>query len=225
MVLSARAVGGEAEVPSDTDHGTPFFLSYARAGEAGHSNKMAERFFFDLAENVGQLVSLRTGAEVGFMDTLVRGGRQWTDELLHALGVCQVLVPMLSAPYLASELCGKEWGAFSQRSVRRLPGTSASPDLGCIIPVIWAPVSGPLPSPVSERLIFAPGGRPNSGLPAEYRTNGVYGLMRMGQEDSYQIIVWQLAILIAKVFHSQRLEHRRFKLEDLRNAFRDERDG
>jgi hypothetical protein len=206
------------------DHGTPFFLSYARAregagnpGAARFSDLMAERFYFDLSENVGQLIIRETGADIGFMDTGMQGGMHWVDELLHAAGTCQMLIPLLSVPYLSREWCGMEWYAFSQRSVQRLAG--AFPNQGWIIPVRWAPVPPELPSPVSDEMIFSPTGKPDPELPAQYEVNGVYGLLRMGQEDSYQIIVWQLAMLVAKIYHSQRLKARRFRLEELQNAF------
>ena len=211
-----------------SDHGTPFFLSYARAeddsssaGEAHYSDQLAERFFFDLSENVGQLISRRTGADIGFMDTRVQGGMQWVDELLHAAGTCQVLVVLLSAPYLSSKWCGLEWCAFARRTVQKPAGAKSFRPEGWIIPVRWAPVSFPLPPPVSEDMIFSPARRPDPDLPAQYRADGVFGLLRMGQEDSYQIIAWQLAKRISKIYYHQRLRSRRLRLEDLENVFQE----
>ncbi len=210
------------------DHGTPFFLSYARVrggsgnpGVAHPSDQLAERFYFDLSENVAQLIVRKTGAEIGYMDTEVQGGVQWVDELLHAAGTCQVLIALLSAPYLSREWCGREWCAFSQRRVQRLPGKGVPLHQQHIIPLRWAPLPFKLPSPVSEDMIFAPAGHPDPELPAQYKVNGVYGLMRMGREDSYQIIVWQLAMHISKIYYHQRLRTRRFKLQDLHNAFQE----
>jgi hypothetical protein len=210
------------------DHGTPFFLSYARAedgsssaGEARYSDQMAERFYFDLSENVGQLISRRTGADVGFMDTRIQGGMQWTDELLHAAGTCQTLIALLSAPYLSSKWCGMEWCAFSRRSVQRPTAAKSFRREGWVIPVRWAPVPFPLTSPVSDDMIFSPASKPDPDLPAQYRADGVFGLLRMGQEDSYQIIAWQLAKRISKVYYNQRLRSRRFRLEELENVFQE----
>jgi hypothetical protein len=209
------------------DHETPFFLSYARAKDgsrrpdvAHSSDQMTERFFRDLQEDIGQLISMRTGADIGFMDTGMRGGVRWVDELLHAAGTCQVLIALLSAPYLSCEWCGREWFAFKQRIPQKLPGTDASSRQGNIIPVIWAPVRFALPSPVSDEMIFSPTGDPDPDLPARYKANGVYGLMRMGREDSCRIITWQLAMLVSEVYYSQRLEVCEFQLEHLDNAFR-----
>jgi len=206
---------------------TPFFVSYARArdgsgnlGTVRISDQMTKRFFFDLVENVGQLISRTTGAEVGYMDTGTQAGADWRDELLHAAGTCQVLIALLSAPYLSSEWCGKEWCAFSQRTRQPLPGVAAAPRQGHIIPVIWAPLPYPLSPPVSKEMVFSPTGNPKSELPAEYKENGVYGLLRMEQKDSYQITVWQLARLISKIYHSQRLRSRKLRFEDLRDCFK-----
>lgn len=205
---------------------TPFFVSYARARDrsgnpgAGHfSDQLTRQFFFDLSEDVGQLISRTTGADVGFMDMGTPGGTHWLDELLHAAGTCQVLVALVSAPYLSSEWCGKEWCAFSQRTPQPFPGASASPRQGHIIPVLWAPVPFALPAPVGAEMIFSPTGTPKPELPAEYKANGVYGLLRTERRDSYQIVVWELAKLISRVYHSQLLEPRKFKLEDLYDMF------
>lgn len=183
---------------------------------------MATRFFSDLSENLGQLIARPAGSDLGFMDTGMQGGTSWVNELLHAMGTCQVLIALLSAPYLSSEWCGKEWYAFSQRTSQALPGTGTSFRQGHIIPVAWAPVPFPLPAPVNEGMIFSPTSTPDRDLPREYKAQGIYGLLRMGREDSYRIVTWQLAMLIAKIYHNQRLSFREFKLEDLRNVF-DER--
>lgn len=153
------------------------------------------------------------------MDVVTQGGTHWLDELLHAAGTCQVLIALVSAPYLSSEWCGREWCAFSRRTPRSVDGTAAALRQGHIIPVLWAPVHFELPPPVGAETIFSPAPTPKPGLPAEYKANGVYGLLRMEQKDSYRIVVWQLARLIAKVYYSQVLESLEFKLEDLKNAF------
>jgi hypothetical protein len=211
-----------------TDEGSPFFFSYAHAAErspgggAAHDpDQYVEQFFQDLSENVGQLISLRVGVDAGFMDREMRGGMQWPDELLHALGTCQVLVALLSVRYLKSEWCGKEWHAFSQRTVRRLESRKANPRQGCIIPVIWAPLPAALPTQISKELIFSPTRRPNPDVPGQYQENGIFGLLRMrGLKDAYDVVTWQLAMHISRVYYSQRVEFREFKDEELRSIFR-----
>jgi hypothetical protein len=205
---------------------TPFFVSYARARErsgrsgAPHfSDQLTRQFFFDLSEDVGQLISRTTGSDVGFMDTGMPGGTRWRDELLHAAGTCQVLIALVSAPYLSSKWCGMEWYAFSQRTPKQDADAAISPRQGHIVPVLWAPIPFAIPPPVCAELVFSPADDPDPGLPAEYKANGVYGLLRMKRKDSYQIVVWHLARLIADIYHNQVLEPREFEFEELKNAF------
>ena len=215
-------------VHDDDDYGSPFFLSYARAAEgsvgASEANDPAghvEEFFQDLAENVSQLIYLRADVSAGFMDQEMRGGMQWTDELIHAVGTCQVLVALLSVRYLKSDWCGMEWHAFSQRTVRRLEGANASPNQGCIIPVKWAPLPSALPQKISPQLIFSPTRGDNPRTPRHYQQNGLFGLKKLRSlRDSYEIVTWQLAMLIARIYHSQRTEVRNFEPSELRNIFR-----
>lgn len=210
------------------DHRTPFFLSYARARESSgnrgrmrFSDQMAERFFFNLEEDVGQLISRETGADIGFMDTGMQGGMHLVDALLHAAGTCQVLIPLISAPYLSRDWCGKEWCAFTKRISQPIAGAGAPPYQGHIIPVLWAPPIGfPLPALVQKELNFEPKNQRDPDLPTRYKANGLYGLLRMEEEDSCKIITWQLAILISKIYHSRHLRARKFTLTDLENVFR-----
>jgi TIR domain len=204
------------------DDGSPFFLSYAGASERSAAVRAVEEFFQDLTENVGQLIYLRPDVPAGFMDREMRGGMQWTDELIHAVGTCQVMVALLSARYLQSEWCGKEWHAFSQRAVRRLPDRNAQARQGCIIPVMWAPLPAPLPPEISAELIFLPGRQPDPDVPDHYQENGIFGMMRVDRlRNSYQIVTWQLAKHIAHIYHSQRTDARKFEPDELHNIFRE----
>ena len=183
---------------------------------------LIERLFSDLSENVTELLGLRMGAPAGFMDRSMRPGTLWTEELLHAVGTCQILVALLSPRYLTSEWCGMEWHAFAQRTVDR-SGASASGRQGCIIPVVWIPLSGEqLPRQVSAEMQFSPKNRPDPQAVTEYQDGGVFGLMRTQQEACYQIVVWQLSQEINHIYRSQRLKHRKFKREDLSNVFQGE---
>jgi hypothetical protein len=217
MIPASVGREGRCVVPDD---GSPFFLSYAGASDRSAAVRAVEEFFQDLAENVGQLIYLRPDVPAGFMDRKMRGGMKLTDELIHAMGACQVMVALLSARYLESEWCGKEWHAFSQRTVRRLPGRNAQPRQGCIIPVIWAPLPASLPSQISAELVFLPSRQPDPDVPDHYQENGIFGMMRGGLRNSYQIVTWQLAKHIAHIYHSQRTEARKFEPGELRNIFR-----
>lgn len=210
-----------------TELGAPFFLSYGRTrkGESQAAAKyfpdqQVKQFYSDLAVNISQLIVPPIGVPLGFMDQTMRSGVDWGEELLHALGTCQVLVALLSQKYLtSSEWCGKEWNAFEKREIHRL-NQRTSPRQGCIIPVVWAPYpEESLPSQISADMIFSPGDQPDPGLPDLYQTHGIMGLMRMNQETSYQITVWQLAMDIRDVYYGQYVKFRKFKPTDLRNVF------
>jgi TIR domain len=217
--------GGLRDSTGNTDrHAPAFYLSYARSQSLPGVNtpdRLIESFFHDLSENVGQLISLPPDVPAGFMDRELRGGMRWSDELLHAIGTCQTLVPLLSARYFNSEWCGMEWYAFSQRTVRSAAEGDASNPRGCIIPVVWAPFHNDLPSPVATTLIFSPARNPEPRAPDQYQQNGILGLMRMGSsmQEYYEIVVWQLAMQISSLYHSQLAEPREFRIEDLRNSF------
>jgi hypothetical protein len=198
---------------------TPFFVSYAHTGT--DSDQKAEQFFNDLCADVAPLVDLPAGADMGFIDAVgLRGGMHWRPELIRALGSCQVLIALLSVPYLRSDWCGREWHAFSLRDKDPLPGTKASPHQGWIIPVRWAPIPFDLPAVVNDEMIFRPQPtRREPDLSARYEQEGLFRLLQAGEEDSCGEIVWQLAKLIQKIYYSQRLRPREFKSHELIDVF------
>jgi TIR domain len=209
---------------------TPFFLSYPRTdaksggrGGARSSDQLVGRFFDELCAEVAPLVHLQYGSDMGFMDVEgLPGGMNWHPELMRALGTCQVLVSLLSAPYLMSEWCGKEWHAFTLRNRTTQQGAHASPYQGCIIPVLWAPIAFEVPAVVKDHVnIFSPKPtRRDPDLPRLYRQRGIFGLMRAREEDAVIEIVWQLAQLIQNIYYGQRLETRAFEPHELINIFR-----
>jgi predicted HTH transcriptional regulator len=213
---------GRAEVnPSDP----VFFLSYARAvATSRSSNRLQDsfvtRFFDDLSENVAELVVRPAGAAPGFMDRSTSPGSRWTEKLLRAIGTCHVFVPLLSYPYVSSSWCAREWDAFSQRRVTRRAGAGSADETG-IIPVLWTPVvPDRLPQAVGEVQRFAPRGLPDVNIPARYAAEGVYGLMRMGQEMHYQAVVWRLAQSIAEFHFGHEVDANVLSQSDLRDIFR-----
>lgn len=210
-------------MPDEDAYESPFFLSYARAREsspaAGDPDEYVEKFFHDLAENVGELISPPAGTPVGFMDREMGVGMWWTDELMRAVGTCQVLVALLSTRYLQSTWCRMEWHAFSQRNLCSRDGKPVVPNQGCIVPVIWAPLHRELPRHIRPRLIFSPTREPDPAVPGHYEEDGIFGLMRMGlPKNSYEIVAWQLAKRIAKIYYGQRAEPRIFDRAELQDA-------
>lgn len=198
----------------------PFFMSYAHAGS--DSNNAAERFYKELRGDLQTLVHLPMGVDMGFFDTVgLQPAVRWRNELADALGNCQVLVALLSVPYLKSDWCGKEWHAFTVRERESRPGMNLPQNQGAIIPVRWAPIPFPLPSVVQDEVqIFRPQSTPSlPDLPQLYEKEGVFGLLRLKQEEAFDLIVWDLAKCIQRIYYSQQLKPRSFVPEDLRNIF------
>jgi hypothetical protein len=201
----------------------PFFLSYARTptitpdfGAALAPDQRVQQFFAELYVNVSQLISLPVGVEPGFMDRTMRGGVRWTQELLQTLGTCQIIIPLLSPRYLTSEWCGMECHAFMQRTLQR-EGQSGSQNQECIIPLIWVPLQGgEPPEPLDAGIVFSPG---SPDVERNYHADGVFGMLQQNQETEWKVVAWQLAKHIAHVYSNQYLEHKEFKLEDLRTIF------
>jgi hypothetical protein len=210
----------EREVVRTAPHLRPFFISYAHAGS--ESNQAALRFYNELRGDLQTLVGLPVGAEMGFFDSEgLRPAMRWRYELEDALGSCQVLVALLSVPYLHSEWCGKEWHAFTLREREPLPGASRFQNQGAIIPVHWAPIPFGLPSVVQDEVqIFRPQGtKDQPNLPELYEKEGIFGLLRSGQREAFGSIVWDLAKSIQGIYYSQRLTPRAFVPDELRNVF------
>jgi len=225
LIIVPAPVGREVgrAVPDYNEDGSPFFLSYARArensAEAGDVDQYVETFFRDLAGNVSVLINLPAGVPTGFMDREMAGGEWWTDALMRAVGSCHILVALLSPGYLSSKWCRMEWHAFEQRQVRRLDRDDTTDLQGCIIPVRWAPFPFGLPAHIGPRLIFSPTSLPHPKVPGQYREDGIFGLMRMGEpKNFYEIVTWQLAKHIANIYYRQRTKPRQFKLAELQSC-------
>lgn len=198
----------------------PFFISYAHAGT--DSNHAAERFYHELRGDLQPLVGVPVGTGMGFFDSAgLRTAVRWRHELAAALGTCQVLVALLSVPYLKSEWCGKEWHAFTLREREQRQGANSTRNQGWIIPVRWAPIPFPLPALVRDEVqIFRPKStRTQRDLPERYEEEGLFGLLRMGEEDAFRDVVWDLAKCIQQIYYSQHLKPREFVPDELKNVF------
>jgi TIR domain len=218
----------EADAVGEIHRRAPlFFLSYAHSawqrsqGAQPDPNQRIAEFFDDLSENVAQLVARPPGADPGFMDRAIVGGTRWTPELLEAVGTCQVFVALLSHPYVSSEWCGKEWYAFSRRTVTSRAGDGTGHQTG-IIPVVWTPVpEARLPKVVRDVQRFSPRGLPGVNTPAGYETDGIFGLKNIGLDTIYQSVVWRLAQRIAEFHFGHMVEPRVVRENELRNVFRE----
>ncbi|MFD3723133.1 TIR-like protein FxsC [Streptomyces sp. NPDC058674] len=184
-----------------------FFLSYAhtpRFGAGGPDPDMwVERLFRDLCSHVMALTDLPAGADAGFMDREIRSGEGWSERLGAALATCRVFVPLFSPRYFASEMCGKEWFAFTQRLIQKSAITNESAD--AIVPALWVPVPpAQLPGP-AERLQFN-----HNTFGERYVTDGLYGLIKLrGYAEQYERAVYELAKRIVSVAETVRLESTR----------------
>ncbi|MGD0703755.1 MAG: toll/interleukin-1 receptor domain-containing protein [Trebonia sp.] len=196
----------------------PVFISYARAGAA--SDQAVGRFFNELRGNLQELIALPVGTDMAFLDSeSLPPAARWQNELTDALGTCQVLVALLSVPYLESEWCGKEWHAFTLREREPLPGADKLRQQASIVPVRWAPIPFTLPAAVNDVQIFTPPGtKRQPDLPRQYAEAGIFGLLRGGQEDAFHEVVWDLSKRIQQIYYSQRLRPRLFVPDELRNA-------
>ena len=198
---------------------SPLFISYAHLSQ--ESDRLAEHFFNELRDYLQTLIALPLGTDIGFFDKVKIGTAvQWDEELADALGTCQVLVALLSVPYLEREWCGKEWHAFTLRDRERLPEANGSPNLGPIIPVLWTPIPFKLPAEVSRVQFFIPANTADQQkLGDVYKEEGVFRLIRAGNEKAFGEIVWQLAKCIQEIYYCQQLVPKDFAPSDLRNIF------
>ena len=203
-----------AETPAPAATGPLFFLSYAR--EPGASGeRLVTRFFDDLTEDVAQLVASAPGASISFRDDSIRGGMPWREELLDALGTCQVFIPLISVAYVTSQWCAMEWDAFSRRTVTSAP---SAPRGSPIVPVIWGPITASqIPEPIQRYQWFQA-----TTTDTESYGYGLSGLLQTKQEDTYRRLVWQLARRIAELSRTYHVEEQTMRWDELRNIFRQE---
>jgi hypothetical protein len=182
-----------------------FFLSYARSRKASDSAGMLDEFvvrvFHDLIVDLAQLLPVLPGNDVGFMDTRLDGGELWERQLLQAVGTCQVFIPLLSTQYVASsQWCAMEWDLFSRRRAVSRTGSESAAE--SIVPILWTPLRESIPRPVSSVNLFVPG---NIKGKDTYRSNGLLGLIKIGDLDSYGTVIWALARHIAQLYVERRV--------------------
>jgi len=178
-----------------------FFFSYSRvpAGGGGDlADPIAEQrqFFYDLNHAVNQLLPIPAGDPIGFMDTGLEAGVNWNAELLHNLNSASVFVALISARYVKlSRWCPMEWDYFARRKVATRAGTPPRPNATAILPVIWAPVDGPLPPVITAVQHFEL--RSAAVLPQHrtlYLAEGVLGMQKYHEgHGAYDAVVWALA--------------------------------
>ncbi|WP_238015355.1 TIR-like protein FxsC [Dactylosporangium sp. AC04546] len=174
----------EEQPPQAPDRRAPvFFLSYAQSGAR---NDWVPQFFDELSDHVGELMGIPPPL-VGFINTDMRTGTDWNEELAFAVGHCRVFVALLSPLYFTSPWCALEWHAFASR----LPGGGSK----TMLPVLWTVGNGPIPRKIDRLQRFLPTPPPD-GIQRRYGKEGVYGL-RAAESSDYGMVVWRLANAIA----------------------------
>jgi hypothetical protein len=169
-------------------------------------------------------VGTRIGAVPGFIDQSMKPGVEWEAELFHALENASVFVALLSANYVNSSWCGKEWDAFSRRRPQRVDG-KISNNQTTILPVLWAPFAQNLVPPVVQVVQrFAPSLQVEDELRPTYQAylkNGIYGLLSTARyKEHYDAVVWHLALSISNLFHNFRVPPGDpLSADQLRNVF------
>ena len=215
-----------AEFENEDPAAPVFFLSYWRpkpsrqgVGPPREATRFVTRFFDDLTADVNDLIGSVPGRDPGFLDVDGDGGVLWRRKLLRAAGTCQVFICLLSVPYLhQSPWCAREWDLFARRRIKpRVP--DADQDESAIVPVLWTPMTARLPSVVAEVNWFMPARLPDEAR-AAYRAEGLLGLLKTGQENVYQAIVWRLAQHVERIRRTCWVEPLYLEREDdLRTTF------
>ncbi|MGH1554037.1 TIR-like protein FxsC [Streptomyces sp. L7] len=161
-----RAERAQGRVP---DHRPYFFLSYAHTPpwgpDSGDPDHWVRVLFKDLCSHIMALTALPAGSNAGFMDREMRSGEGWPEKLSQNLASCRVFVPLFSPRYFSSEMCGREWFAFTERMLHaRTTGESVVP---AIVPALWTRVEfSELPDSVRHIHLD------DSGLGSGYATRG-----------------------------------------------------
>ncbi|MBU2665595.1 hypothetical protein KOI35_18965 [Actinoplanes bogorensis] len=217
----------QTAAPGRDDPAAPvFFLSYWRpdppkhgAGPPREPNRFVMQFFDELSENVNNLIGSMPGRDPGFLDVARGGGELWERQLLHAAGTSQVLISLLSTPYLTgSEWCAREWDLFTRRRVRPRHDHAQLYETA-VVPVLWTPLGTPLPPVVSDVNMFVPT-RLRDDFRADYQSEGLLGLLRTGRQVVYEAIVWRIAQRVVDIHHNYWVEPLRLTgSDDLRTDF------
>ncbi|MFF7838537.1 TIR-like protein FxsC [Streptomyces ossamyceticus] len=188
---------------AEADNRPYFFLSYAHTPAWGPGDGDPDHWvhvlFRDLCGHIMALTDLPAGSPAGFMDREMRSGEGWPDKLSENLATCRVFVPLLSPRYFTSEMCGREWYAFTERIVRAK--AAGAKDLPAIVPALWTHVRfDQLPDSVRHIHID------HSSFGERYLTQGIYGLIKLNRlRDEYDEAVFTLAQRIVRVAHESPL--------------------
>lgn len=122
---------------------------------------------------------------------LEQGGR-WREELLRHCATAATMVVLLSETQLDSAWCAREWGVFEERLRRfRSNGQANGRAPHPLLPLVWTPLTGPLPPAVRERQ------RLDWVEPVGHADRGVLDLMYTSPDD-YRALCFRVGGLVAR---------------------------
>ncbi|MGC8921109.1 FxsC protein [Streptomyces sp. PG2] len=152
-----------------------FFLSYARQDD--RDDVFVSRFYEDLVAELDRLGE-DCSRQKPFRDVeRLALGADWERMLGREVGHCRAMVALCSPAYVHSLYCGKEWAAFQARVEDYRERTDI--DVRALIPLVWAPLRGPVPEVISRYQFFEP------EMGREYVEQGLMSLMR-GDPTAYR---------------------------------------
>ncbi|WP_326632836.1 TIR-like protein FxsC [Nonomuraea fuscirosea] len=202
----------------DPEHPPYFFLSYARIDK--QKDKPVLRTFDAICEHLMHLTDFPDDQKVsvGFIDQGMRTGTDWSKEVMLALSLCRVFVPLLCDRYFASDFCGKELDAFMRRELEHR-GPDRDSTLHAVVPVWWSPPDDQrLPKAVAALQTY------DFDMSDQYHRVGLYGLTSISNRESeFGEATWNIAYEIKRTARDTELPPGKVRTpEELRNVFLDE---
>ena len=178
------------------------FISYSHADKqlarslAGALERKGLGVWIDEGElQIGDSIIERIAqaiAEVEIFLVLVSESSR-TSNWKAALSACRTFVPLYSRRYFENNICGSEWFAFACRELNQR--AQGGRDGHAIVPALWTRLDRDSIPEIAQRIQYE-----HAGLPARYRTEGLYGLMQLREYRSdYRRAVHQLAEWIVEV--------------------------
>jgi FxsC-like protein len=181
-----------------------FFLSYARVPGIQAPGRDPDRLVFEFHDELGHRVAERVGVPPAAAGFVPRPGTS-PEQAVRALAGCRVFVPLYSQRYFTDPLCGRQWTAFTRRTVR-----GAAPP---IVPVLWTPFpAASVPLAALDVPAFpGPGGtsQPPGGWGSDasagplsdgeerYVKQGLHRLLDLEEEETYLEVADRIAARVA----------------------------
>ncbi|MFG2946322.1 TIR-like protein FxsC [Streptomyces adustus] len=176
-----------------------FYLSYARTPSlgpdaGGDPNHWVGVLYRDLCSHIMAMTSLPANAPAGFMDREMGVGEGWPERVSENLANCQVFVPLFSPRYFTSEMCGREFYAFTERVLEAQAGGAMAAG-SRVVPVLWTGLLNAEHLPESVHSLQLD----HMDLGERYTSDGIYGLIKLTRlRDDYEEAVYRLAQRIVR---------------------------